>query len=103
MKFVKAFVHRNRVGDLVHALELDGFRQVNLFEGRGRLAAINPRERDYSVAFGESMIALVQVELFCEDGRGSRAVAVLRTVGATGTAGSGWVYVVPVEVAQAID
>ena len=46
MKYVKAFVHRNRVGDLVHALEVEGFRQLSLFDVRGLLRAVSPREQD---------------------------------------------------------
>lgn len=33
MKHIKAFVHRNRVGDLVHELDAAGFRQLSLFDG----------------------------------------------------------------------
>ena len=103
MKYVKAFVHRNRVGDVVHALEVEGFRQFNLFDVRGRLAAISPREQDYSVELGGSMISEVQVELFCEDDKVPRAVELLRSVGTTGRPGSGWVYVIPVDTALSID
>ena len=31
MKQIKAFVHRNRVGDLIHALDAAGFQRVSLF------------------------------------------------------------------------
>ncbi|HQR54198.1 MAG TPA: P-II family nitrogen regulator [Burkholderiales bacterium] len=103
MKYVKAFVHHNRVGDLVHALEVEGFRQLSLFAVRGLLRAITPREQDYSVELGGSVISEVQMELFCEDDRVTRAVEIFRTVGRTGKSGSGWVYVIPIEVAQAID
>ena len=103
MKYVKAFVHRNRVGDLVHALEVEGFRQLSLFDVRGLLRALSPREQDYSVELGGSVISEVQMQLFCEDERVPRAVEIFRTVGRTGRAESGWVYVGPVEQAHSID
>ena len=103
MKYIKAFVHHNRVGDLIHALEVAGFRQLNLFEVRGLLRAINPREEDYSVDLGGPVISEVQVELFCEDDRVAHAVEICRDVARTGRSASGWVYVVPVEMVQAID
>ena len=103
MKYVKAFVHRNRVGDLVHALEVEGFRQLSLFDVRGLLRALSPREQDYSVELGGSVISEVQMQLFCEDERVPRAVEIFRTVGRTGRAESGWVDVGPVEPAHSID
>lgn len=103
MKYVKAFVHRNRVGDLVHALEVEGFRQLSLFDVRGLLRALSPREQDYSVELGGSVISEVQMQLFCEDERVARAVEIFRSVGRTGQAASGWVYVGPVEQAYSID
>ncbi len=103
MKYVKAFVHRNRVGDLVHALEVEGFRQLSLLDVRGLLRALSPREQDYSVELGGSVISEVQMQLFCEDDRVARAVEIFRTVGRTGRAESGWVYVGPVEQAHSID
>lgn len=103
MKCVKAVVHRNRVGDLVHALEVEGFRQLSLFDVRGLLRALSPREQDYSVELGGSVISEVQMELFCEDERVPRAVEIFRSVGRTGQVASGWVYVAPVEQAHSID
>ena len=32
MKQIKAFVHRNRVADLIHELEAAGFRRLSLFD-----------------------------------------------------------------------
>jgi nitrogen regulatory protein PII len=103
MKYVKAFVHRNRVGDLVHALEVEGLRQLSLVEVRGLLRALSPREQDYSVELGGSVIAEVQMQLFCDDERVPRAVEIFRDVGRTGQAASGWVYVGAVEQAYSID
>lgn len=103
MKCVKAFVHRNRIGDVVHALEVEGFRQLNLFDVRGLLAAISPQEQDYSVELGGPVISEIQLEVFCEDDRVQRATEIFQAVAKTGRHGSGWVYVIPVEAALPID
>lgn len=103
MKQIKAFVHRNRVSDLIHALEAAGFRRLSLFDVKGLLRALNAREQQYSVELGDQVISEVQTELFCEDGDVDRAVEIFRRIGRTGRADSGWVYVSPVEQAIAID
>ena len=41
MKQIKAFVHRNRVSDLIHALEAAGFRRLSLFDVKGLLRALS--------------------------------------------------------------
>ncbi len=103
MKQIKAFVHRNRVSDLIHDLEAAGFRRLSLFDVKGLLRALSAREQQYSVEFGDQVINEVQMELFCEDGEVERAVEVFRRVGHTGRSDSGMVYVSPVEQAFAID
>lgn len=102
MKQIKAFVHRKRVSDLVHALEKAGFRQVSLFDVKGLLRALDAREQEYSVALGDQVISEVQMELFCDDTAVPQAVAIFREVGRTGRADAGWVYVSAVEEAYPI-
>lgn len=102
MKQIKAFVHRNRVSDLIHALEAAGFRRLSLFDVKGLLRALNSREQQYSVEFGDQVISEVQMELFCEDGDVARAVEIFRRVGHTGGAEAGWIYISNVEQVIAI-
>ena len=103
MKQVKAFIHRARVSDVLHALEDAGFKQVSLFDVKALFHAMDARERVYSVAFGDQVSAEVQMALFCEDPDGTRAVDTYRTVGRTGQADAGRVYVSAVESAWVID
>lgn len=102
MKQIKAFVHRNRASDLVHALEDAGFRKLSLFDVKGLLRAVRAREQEYSVEFGDRVISEMQMELFCEDDEVNRAVEIFLRVGRTGQADAGWVYVAAVEQAFAI-
>ena len=103
MKQIKAFVHRQRVGDLVHALEAGGFEQLSLFEVKGLLRAWDTREQEYSVNLGESVISEVQMEVFCEDDQVDRALEIFQRLARTGRAGAGWLYVSPVERAVRIE
>lgn len=97
MKQIKAFVHRTRVGDIVHALEAAGFSRLSLFDVKGLLQALDAREQHYSVELGEKIIHEIQMELFCADGDVERAVAIFLQQGRTGRQDAGWLYVSPVE------
>lgn len=93
MKQIKAFVHRNRVSDLIHALEAAGFQRLSLFDVKGLLRALSAREQEYSVEFGDQVISEIQMELFCDDADVARAVEIFRRVGRTGHMDAGWIYV----------
>ena len=102
MKQIKAFVHRNRVSDLIHALAAGGFKRLSLFDVKGLLRALSAREQQCSVEFGDQVISEVQMELFCEDEAVTRAVEIFQRVGRTGRAEAGWIYISNVEQAFAI-
>lgn len=99
MKQIKAFVHPNRVADLIHELEAAGFRRLSVFDVKGLLRALSAREQRYSVEFGDQVISEMQMELFCEDSEVDRAVEIFRRKGRTGQPDAGWVYVVNIEQA----
>ena len=104
MKQIKAFVHRHRVGDLVHALESAGFVELSLFEVKGLLRPSDNRsEQEYSVELGESVINEVQMEVFCEDDQVDRAMEIFQRLARTGRVGAGWLYISAVERAVRID
>ncbi|GAB3005146.1 hypothetical protein GCM10010960_19140 [Arenimonas maotaiensis] len=100
MKQLKAFVHRNRMGDIVHALDAAGFTRLSLFDVKGMLQALSTREQEYSVELGEKMINEVQMELFCEDDEVEAAIAIFSKVARTGKPDAGWIYVS--EIGQSI-
>jgi nitrogen regulatory protein P-II 1 len=103
MKQIKAFVHRQRVGDIVHALEAAGFNRLTLFDVKGLLRALDAKEQEYSVELGEKVISEVQIEVFCEDDQVDRAADIFRSLGRTGRPDAGWLYVSPVEQAIRIE
>ena len=102
MKQLKAFIHRHRASDVLHALGAAGFERLSVFDVKGVLTALDRREQQYSVEFGGAIVAELQVELFCEDVDVARAVELLRQHGRTGQHDAGWVYVLPVEQAYPV-
>lgn len=102
MKEIKAFVHRGRAADIVHALLNAGFEQLSLVDVKGTLDALTPGEADYSLEYGESIITEVKIEVVCEDGDVVRAVEILRREGRSSRA-SGWIYVSTIEQSLRLD
>jgi len=103
MKEVKAFVHRGRVAEIVHALNAAGYRHLTVIDVRGLLRALSAREETYSIEIGERVTNEVRLELVCSDEDVERAVQLIRLHGRTGQAVAGWVYVSPVDVALPIE
>ena len=95
MKEIKAFVHRGRAADVVHALVDARFTHLSLTDVKGTLQALTNAEKDYSVEFGESVITEVKVEIVCEAERVDGALEILRKFGHSSRS-SGWAYVIDV-------
>ena len=102
MKEIKAFVHRGRAADVVHALLGAGFKELSVTDVQGTLEALRAGEADYSVELGEAVITEVKVEVVCEDGLVDAALAILRREGHAAHA-SGWAYVSNVERTVRLD
>ena len=108
MKEIKAFIHRNRIVDVVHALRNNDFcaRPCNLsmVDVAGSMEAMDNREKNYSIELGEGMITEVKLELICEDERVEKAIALIRENAKTGQKLAGWIYIsdiadaLPIEV-----
>lgn len=102
MKEVKAFVHRGRAADIVHALIDAGFDQVSLVDVKGTLQALTPRETEYSVEYGDAFITEVKLEVVCSDTDLEKVLAIMRAQGRASRA-SGWVYVSDIEQGMRLD
>ena len=102
MKEIKAFIHRGRAADVVHALVSASYTQLSVTDVKGTLEALTNAETDYSMAFGESIITEVKVEIVCETERVDGALAILRASGHSSRS-SGWAYVIDVEQAVKLD
>lgn len=102
MKEIKAFVHRGRAADVVHALVAAGFKELSISDVKGTLDALTDAEAGYSVAFGETVISEVKIEIVCADERVSGALDILRSEGRASRS-SGWAYVIGIEQAVRLD
>ncbi len=101
-KEIKAFVHRNRIADVIRALKAAGFRDLSIIDVKGMLKALDSKEQGYSVELGEQVITEVKLELVCEAARVAEAVDLIRRHGRTGQDLAGWVYVSAIESAWPI-
>ncbi len=97
MKEIKAFVHRNRVADILHALRDAGYCHgpcnLSVVDVAGTLQALDPQEKSFSLILGEEVVNEIKLELVCEDERADEAVRLIRENGHTGQKVAGWVYV----------
>lgn len=104
MKEIKAFIHRNRIADVVHALAHAGFHNLSVIDVKGMLKALDSKEQDYSLEIGERVITEVKLELVCEDElRTAEAVNLIRENARTGQPQAGWIYISEISAAMSID
>ncbi len=91
---IKAFIHRNRIADVVDALYQAGYRNLTVIDVQGLLKALDSKEQRYSVEIGQKVITEVKLELVCEgEERMEQAVELIRENARTGQAHAGWIYV----------
>ena len=102
MKEIKAYVHRHRIADVVHALEMAGFRNITIIDVKGTLQAVNAKEQDYSVELGEKVITEVKLELICDDDKAPQVIEIIRDNARTGQPEAGWIYVPEISAAHPI-
>lgn len=97
MKEIKAFVHRNRIADVLHALKnanfCKGICNLSITDVAGSLQALDTKEQNYSIELGEDIITEVRLELICEDERANEAIALIRENARTGQPLAGWIYI----------
>ena len=102
MKEIKAFIHRNRVADVVHALRDAGYRNITVIDVKGTLKAVDSKEQDYSIELADRVITEVKLELVVDDDLMQSAIDLICDHGRTGQMESGWVYVSDVAIARRI-
>ena len=94
MQEVKAFVHRNRIADVVEALSSAGFSRLTIIDVQGLLRALDSKEQQYSVEIGQKVVTEVKLEVVCEDEpKTAQAVGLIREHAKTGQPDAGWIYV----------
>jgi nitrogen regulatory protein P-II 1 len=111
MKEIKAYVHANRIAEVIAALKdsaawgtVSGANPHNLtvYIVKGSLVPIDDRERQYSMELGDEVVNEYKLELLCDEAHVDELVAIVRAVARTGQANAGWVYVTDVQQALPI-
>ncbi|MCG2599677.1 MAG: P-II family nitrogen regulator [Achromobacter sp.] len=103
MKEIKAFIHRNRAADVIRALKGAGYTNLSVVDVKGMLAALDAREREYSIELGEEIITEVKLELVCEDeNRAAEAARLIQENARTGQPEAGWIYISEIQAALPI-
>jgi len=96
MKEIKAFIHRNRIADVVHALKnshfCEGRCNLSINDVAGSLKALDNIEQNFSIELGEGIITEIKLELICEDERIDEAISLIREHARTGQPLAGWIY-----------
>ncbi|WP_417461175.1 P-II family nitrogen regulator [Kordiimonas sp.] len=103
MKEIKAFIHRNRISDVVHELKQAGYKYISVVDVLGLLKALSSQEQQYSVDLGTKVVSEIKLELVCDDGQLDDAIDIISRQGRTGQKTAGWIYVTDVEQAIKID
>lgn len=103
MKEIKAFIHRNRIADVLHALTAAGFCNLSIIDVKGTLKALDAQEQEYSVEMGETVITEVKLELVCELDRVEEVVGIIRENGRTGQSQAGWIFISNIDAAYPIE
>lgn len=110
MKEIKAYVHRNRIANVVSALKESsawsaagsGDHNLTVYMVKGTLLPVDNSEVQFSVEVGEEMINEYKLELHCADEHASELVEIIRLAAHTGRKNSGWVYVADIQQALPI-
>ena len=100
MKEIKAFIHRNRVSDVLHALKNADFYSatcnLSVIDVAGTLQALDRKEQGYSIELGEGFVSEVKLELICEDEHAAEAISLICKNAQTGQPLAGRIYVIDV-------
>ena len=97
---IKAYVHRNRIADVVNALYNAGFRNLTVIDVEGLLKSLSSSEQRYSVEIGQKVVTEVKLELVCEnESKTAEAVALIRAHAKTGQLSAGWIYITEIQTA----
>ena len=97
---VKAYVHRNRIADVVPALYNAGIKTLTVIDVEGLLEAMNNAEEHYSVEIAHKVVTEVKLEVICEtENRTAEAGALIREHAKTGQPSAGWIYLTEIQSA----
>lgn len=111
MKEIKAYVHSNRVADVIAAVKATSAwdsatrargHNLAVYMVKGSLLSLTDGERHYSLDLGDEVVNEYKLELICEDAEVTDLVATICTAAHTGQQQAGWVTVTDIVSATPI-
>lgn len=101
MKEIKAYLHGNRIAEVISALKSSvawtevgsGEHNLTVYMVKGSLVPLDAGERRYSVELGDEVINEYKLELHCSEEHVDALIKIIVAAGRTGQANSGWIYV----------
>jgi len=102
MKEIKAYVHRNRVADVIAAIKASAAwgksakahgHNLAVYMVKGSLFPLADGERHYSLDLGDEMVNEYKLELLCDATEVDELVETIRTTARTGQPHAGWITV----------
>ena len=92
MKEIKAYIHRNRVADVISALKGStswasigrGEHNLTAYMVKGSLVPLDDDERHHSLDLGDEVVNEYKLELHCSDEHVDEMVNTIRVAGRTG-------------------
>jgi nitrogen regulatory protein P-II 1 len=111
MKEVHAYVHRDRVADVIAALKdssvwggAGGDERHNLavYLVRSVVPSASGEDRRYSSELGDEIVNEYKLELICPEGEVEELVRAIAEAARTGSAQGGWITVAALDLAQRI-
>lgn len=110
MKEVKAYVHRDRVADVIAALKASGSwgseggdsHNLAAYIVRSVVSPPHGTDRHYSTDLGDEIVNEYKLELICPDEEVEELLRIISAAALTGGPMGGWITVAPLDVAQQI-
>ena len=105
MKEIKAFIHKDRISEVIAALNASGFRSPDERTGCRNICVwpvqglINPtegEEQHFSMELAETVVREWKLELFCEDEQADQLVKIIAQAASIGRGIAGWIFVTEV-------
>ena len=110
MKEIKAYVHRDRVADVIAALKDskawsgpgDAAHNLAVYLVRSVVSSEDQQERRYSTDLGDAIVNEYKLELICPEQEVDELVGAITQAARTGRDMGGWITVSDLERAQRI-
>jgi nitrogen regulatory protein P-II 1 len=111
MKEIKAYVHRNRVADVIAAVKATSAwgtaikargHNLAVYMVKGSLPPLADEERHYSLDLGDEVVNEYKLEMLCEDTEVDELIGAICMAARTGQLQAGWVTVTTLASAQQI-